>query len=93
MTCLTEPCLTVYHLQVFKKVLQLVLLRLMGYHERQQSQFLRVCGLKKLTQKLELHLNLEIVDICLYFRINFISAYRDSVSVLLFINCTLNTIL
>ena len=36
-------------------------------------------------QKLELCLNLEMVDICLRFAINCIRAYRDSISVQLLI--------
>ena len=47
---------------------------------------------KELTQKLELSLNLEKVDVCLRFGINFIRAYRDSVGAQLFKNCVLNTI-
>ena len=67
----------------------------MDYRERQQSQLIRVCGLQKLTQKIELHLNLEMVDICLHFEINCIRsrAYKDSVSAQLFINCVPNSIL
>ena len=64
----------------------------MDCREQQQSQFVQVCGLQKLMQKLELHLNLEMVDICSRFGINYIRAYGDSVNAQLFINCVLNTI-
>ena len=57
------------------------LLWLMYYRQWQWSRLIRVCGLQKLTQKLELCLNLEIVDVCSHFGRNCIRAYGDSVSV------------
>ena len=51
----------------------------MDYRERQRSQLLQVCGLQKLTQKFELRLNLEMVDVYSHFRIKCIRAYRDSI--------------
>ena len=56
--------LTVHHIRVFEKALYLALLRLMDYCERQRSRFVWVCDLQKLMQKLELRLNLEMVDVC-----------------------------
>ena len=53
----------------------------MDYREQQQSRLIWVCGLQKLTQKLELRLNLEMVGICSRFEINYIRAYGDSASV------------
>ena len=85
-------CLMVHHLRVFKKALYLALLRLMDYREQQRSRFVWVYSLQKLMQKLEFRLKLEMVNVCLHFRINCIRAYGDSVSVQLFINYTLNTI-
>ena len=64
----------------------------MNYHEQQQSQFVLVSGLQKLTQKIGLHLQLEMVDVRLCFRLNCIKTCMNSVSAQLFINCTLNTI-
>ena len=76
----------------FEKALHPALLRLMDYRKQQRSRLVRDCGLQKLTQKLEPHLNLEMVDVCSHFGINCIRAYRDSVSAQLIINCASNTI-
>ena len=65
----------------------------MDYREQQRSRLVRVCGLQKLTQKLELRLNLEVVDVCSRFEINCIRAracIRVSVVAQLFLNCALN---
>ena len=48
------------------------------YSEQQQSQLVQVCGLQKFTQKLELCVNLEMVDVCLHFGINCIRVNGDS---------------
>ena len=58
----TKPGLMIHHLQVYQKALYLALLRLMDYCERQQSQFVRVSGPQKLTQKFGLWLHLEMVN-------------------------------
>ena len=88
----TKPCLTIHHLRVFEKVLHLVLPQLMNYCERQWSQFVQVSGLQKLTQKIGLCLQLEMVDVCLHFRLNCITTYVKCVSAQLFVNWALNTI-
>ena len=47
---------------------------------------------QKLTQKLELRLNLEMIDVCSCFGINCNRAYGDSISAQLFINYASNTV-
>ena len=47
----------------FKKALYLALPQSMNYCEQQRSQFVGVSGLKKLTQKIGLCLQLEMVDV------------------------------
>ena len=70
----------VHHLRVFEKALYLALLQLMDYRKQQRSRLVLVCGLQKLMQKRELHLNLEMVHICSLIGINCIRAYGDSIS-------------
>ena len=83
----------VHHLRIFERALYLTLLQLMDYCERQLSRLVHVCGLQKLMQKLELRLNLEMVDVCSHFGINCsIRAYGDSISAQFFFNCASNTI-
>ena len=93
MAARAKPYLTIYHLQVFGKALHLALLRLMNYRERQQSQFVQVSGLQKLTQKIGLCLQLEMVDFRSRFGLNCIKTYMNCVSVQLFLSCASNTIL
>ena len=50
-TSRTKPYLTIHNLWVFEEVLYLALLQFIDYHEQQQSRFVWVCGLQKLTQK------------------------------------------
>ena len=64
----------------------------MDYHEREQSQFVRVSGLQKVTQELELCLHLEMVHVRLRFRLNYIKTYVNCVRAQSFINCASNTI-
>ena len=49
-------------------------------NDSEVGSFGRVCGLQKLTQKLELCLNLEMVNVYSHFIINCIKAYRDHFS-------------
>ena len=73
-------CLTTHHLRVFEKVLYLALLRSMDYRERQRSQFIRVSGLQKLTQKfVNSCLQLEMVDVRPRFQLNRIKTYVNCV--------------
>ena len=51
----------------------------MDYREQQQSQFVLVSGLQKLTQELGLCLHLEMVDIRSHFQINHIKTYVNCV--------------
>ena len=64
----------------------------MNYRERQRNQFVRVSGFQKLTQKIGLCLQLEIVDIRSRFGLKGIKTYMNCASAQLFLNCASNTI-
>ena len=84
--------LTLTILEFSKKALYLALLRSMDYREQQRSQFVRVSGLQKLTQKFGLCLHLEMVDVHSRFQLNRIKMYMNCVRAQSFINYMSNTI-